>query len=91
MSFLRRLFATNKRASEPTFENYRIKTGYPNAGHVPYACIEEFFALAATGATHNEAVWKLRPEFEKRVKYMKERGEPIPLPGNGKGSHGPAW
>jgi len=85
MSFLKRLFAKDRRASEPKFENYRIKTGYTNVGHVPYASIEEFFALGATGATHDEAIWNLRREFEKRVACMKERGEPIPLPGSGKG------
>jgi len=85
MSFLKRLFAQNKGASEPRFEDYRIKTGYTNVGHVPYASIEEFFALGATGTTHNEAIWNLRPEFEKRVAYMKERGEPLPLPGSGRG------
>ncbi len=85
MSFLKRLFAKNKKTPEPRFEDYRIKTGYTNVGHVPYASIEEFFALVATGATHNEAIWKLRPEFERRIACMKERGEPIPLPGSGKG------
>jgi hypothetical protein len=85
MSFLKRLCRKNWRPSEPKFEDYRITTGYTNVGHVPYASIEEFFALGVTGATHNEAIWNLRPEFEKRVARMKERGEPIPLPGSGKG------
>ena len=85
MSFFRRRLGKNRKPSEPKFEDYRIKTGYTDVGHVPYASIEEFFALVATGATHNEAIWNLRPEFERRVAYMKERGEPIPLPGSGKG------
>ena len=85
MSFFRRLLGKNRRLSEPKFEDYRVKTGYTNVGHVPYASIEEFFALVATGATHSEAIWNLRPEFEKRVAYMKEQGEPIPRPGSGKG------
>ncbi|MCL5281262.1 MAG: hypothetical protein M1376_15285 [Planctomycetes bacterium] len=85
MSFFKRLFASKRRTSEPKFEDYRIQTGYTNAGGFEESSIEEFFALGATGATHNEAIWNLRPEFEKRIAYLKERGEPIPLPGSGKG------
>jgi predicted RNase H-like HicB family nuclease len=84
MSFLKRLLTKNRTRLEPRFETYRIKTGYTNAGHVPYASIDEFFALTATGETHDEAIWNLRPKFEERVRQMQERGEPIPLPGSGK-------
>lgn len=85
MSFFRKLFAKNRRKLEPKFENYRIKTGYTRAGHVPYACIEEFGSLIATGTTEDEAIWNLRPVFEQRVKWMTEHGEPIPLAGSGRG------
>jgi len=85
ISLIKKLFRKNKRQLEPKFENYKIKTGYTNAGHVPYASIEEFFALVATGEAHAEAIWNLRQVFEERVQQMKERGEPIPLPGSGKG------
>ena len=84
MSFLRRLFTRNRRSTEPRFEDYRIHTGYTNAGHVLYASIREFFSLIATGETRDEAIWNLRPVFEERVRQMKETGEPIPLPGNGR-------
>lgn len=84
MSFIRRVFAKNRRKLEPKFENYRIKTGYTRADHVPYASIEEFFSLITIGTTHDEAIRNLRPEFEERVRLMKERGEPIPLPGSGR-------
>ncbi|MBN1362699.1 MAG: hypothetical protein JW993_19025 [Sedimentisphaerales bacterium] len=85
MAFFKRLFSRNRKRLEPRFENYRIQTGYTNADHTPYAAIEEFFALSALGKTHDEAISNLRPKFEERVKLMKDRGEPIPLPGSGKG------
>ncbi len=85
MSFIKRLFGKNRRKLEPKFEDYKIKLAYTNVGHVPCAGIEEFFALAAAGGDHDEAISNLRQVFEERVKHMKERGEPIPLPKSGKG------
>jgi len=84
MSFLKRLLTQIRKKREPKFENYRIHTGYTRAGHVPYASIREFPFLMATGETHNEAIWNLRPIFEERIRQMKERGEPVPLPGSGR-------
>jgi predicted RNase H-like HicB family nuclease len=85
IAFLKRLFSWNRERLEPRFENYRIQTGHTNADHTPYAAIEEFFALSATGETRNDAIRNLKPKFEERIRQMKERGEPIPLPGSGKG------
>ena len=84
MSFFRKLFAKNHGTRGPRFEDYRIKTGHTRVDHVPYACTEEFFSLIATGTTEDEAIWNLRPVFEQRVRWMKERGEPIPSPGSGR-------
>ncbi len=84
-SLLRKLFGQAPRKLEPKFENYHIKTGYTRIDRVPYAVIEEFFNLIATGTTEDEAIWNLRPVFEQRVRMMKEQGQPIPLPGSGRG------
>jgi hypothetical protein len=85
VSLFRKLFGKDPKKLEPKFENYRIKTGFTRVDRVPYAAIEEFFNLIATGTTRDEAIWNLRPVFEQRVKMMKEQGEPIPLPGSGRG------
>lgn len=85
MSLVKRLFSKHKRKREPQFEDYKIKTGCTNADHTPWAAIEEFFALGATAQTHDEAIHKLKSLFDKRIQLMKESGEPIPLPGSGKG------
>ncbi len=66
---------------EPKFEDYQIQTGYTNAENIPYAAIEEFFALSTLGETHEEAIEKLKVKFEERIKYMKEKGQRIPFPG----------
>lgn len=84
-SLLRKLFGKTPKKLEPKFENYRIKTGRTRIDRVPYAAIDEFFNLIATGATEDEAIWNLRPLFEQRVQMMKEQGRPIPLPGSGRG------
>jgi len=68
----------------PRFEDYNIQTGYMNVGHLPHASIEEFFSLAATGSTPEEAVENLRKRFEERVNLMMESGERIPRPGSGR-------
>jgi predicted RNase H-like HicB family nuclease len=68
----------------PRFEDYSIQAGYTNVGHVPYASIEEFFSLVATGSTHEQAVENLRKRFEERVSWMIGKGEPIPRPGSGR-------
>jgi len=81
MSLFKRLFSKHRKRPEPKFENYKIQTGYTNAENIPYAGIEEFFALSALGATHEEAIEKLKVKFEERIKYMRERGQRIPLPG----------
>ena len=84
MSFLKRWLAKDRSKLGPRFENYKIRTGYTNAHHIPYASIEEFFALMATGQTRDEAIRNLRPEFEERLRIMRQRGEPIPRPGSGR-------
>ena len=68
----------------PRFEDYSIQTGYTNVGHLPHASIEEFFSLAATGSTPEEAVENLRKRFEERVNLMMGNGERIPRPGSGR-------
>ncbi len=84
MSFLRKWLSMNRGKPEPNFEDFEVKTGYTAAGHVPYASIEEFFALSSMGDTHAEAVQKLRLEFDERIRYMKQNCEQIPLPGSGR-------
>lgn len=67
-----------------SFDEYTLKTGYTNAGHVPYASLEEFFALVATADTHEEAIEKLRVEYERRVEFLRDEGDEIPVPGGPK-------
>jgi len=82
-SFLKRLFAKDKRKPELRFEDYKIQTGYTNAGHVPYAYIEEL-ALGAMGETHDEAIRDLRLDFEERLRLTRGKGQSVPLPGSGR-------
>jgi hypothetical protein len=82
VSLFKRLFSKPTRKAR--FEDYKIKTGYTNVGHVPIASLEEFFALTGTGDTHEEAISQLKDEFYKRIDLMEQRGEPIPRPGSGK-------
>jgi len=64
-----------------TFEDYTLETGFTTAGQRPVASLKEFFALAATGPTHEVAVEQLRVAFGKRVAYLRQAGEPLPPPG----------
>jgi predicted RNase H-like HicB family nuclease len=82
MSFLKMMLGRLRRS--PRFEDYTIKTGYTRAAHAPYASLEEFFGLVTAGATHEEAIEKLRKEFASRIAYMRRQGEPIPRPGSGR-------
>ena len=66
------------------FDEYTLETGLTNEGNVPYASLKEFFALVATGETHEEAIEKLRSEFEKRLEFLRESGDDIPVPGGPK-------
>src|SRR5207244_9875908 len=63
------------------FEDYTLETGFTNAEQMPFASLKEFFALAATGPTHEVAVEQLRVAFDRRVAYLREHGEPLPTPG----------
>jgi len=67
------------------FEDYKIQTGYTNLNNIPWAGIEEFFALVGTGETHQEAIRDLEQKFHERIRRMREEGESIPLPNSGKG------
>jgi hypothetical protein len=64
-----------------TFEDYTLVAGFTSAGQIPVASLKEFFALAATGSTHEIAVEQLRLAFDRRVASLQERGEPLPTPG----------
>jgi len=67
-----------------SFDEYTLETGFTNAENLPYASLKEFFALVATGETHEEAIEKLRSEFEERLKFLRESGDEIPAPGSPK-------
>jgi hypothetical protein len=44
-----------------------------------------FLSLVGTGASHEEAVVKLRRLYTERVEHMLQAGESIPAPGSGQG------
>jgi len=67
-----------------SFDDYTLETGYTNEGNVPYASLNEFFALGATGSTHEEAVLNLRSDYEERIEFLRESGEEITVPGGPK-------
>jgi len=66
------------------FDEYTLEIGFTNEGNVPYASLKEFFALVTTGSTHEDAIEKLRSEYEKRLEFMRGSGDEIPVPGGPK-------
>lgn len=67
-----------------SFDEYTLETGFTNEGNVPYASLKEFFALVATGESHEEAIEKLRVEYENRLEFLRNSGDEIPVPGGPK-------
>ena len=67
-----------------SFDEYTLETGFTNAENLPYASLKEFFALVETGATHEEAIENLRSAYEKRLEFLRESGDEIPVPGGPK-------
>jgi len=68
------------------FEEYEVKTGKFKNRDVYYATIEEFGLLVAEGQTEEKAIRVLRKRFEERVQALLSQGEPLPIPGSGKGT-----
>jgi hypothetical protein len=67
------------------FEDYTLRVGRTNAGNLPYASLDEFVCLVATGKTQEQAVEQLREAYAERLKFHQETGKPVPVPGSGPG------
>jgi hypothetical protein len=66
------------------FEDYKVVTGRTKMGNLPYATLEEFASLIATGKSSEEALNNLRKKYLERVARHLANGKPIPAPGSGK-------
>jgi hypothetical protein len=80
----RALLRLTKRGTVPRFEDYEIHVRYRNVDRMPYAAIDEFFSLVATGDSPEHAVENLRGQFDERIEWMIRSDEPIPRPGTGR-------